>query len=141
MVIGFGINELIKNKEYYDSISDMIFIKYDIIYKIIGIKYIKWLVYKTFWNNFNPKLRIDKRPYLSELKLLKQEMIYAEISHLIGFIFTLIISLIGFYYIKIEFGVILISTNTFFNLYPILLQQLNKNRIDKLIKSINQKHL
>ena len=133
MVIGIGINELIKSKEFYKSFSNWIFIKNDLVYRLIGIKYMKWLVYKTFWKNVNTKLIIDKRPSLIELNLLKQEMIYAEISHLVGFIFTLIISTISIIYEKIEFGIILIATNVIFNLYPALLQQKNKNRINKLI--------
>jgi len=133
MLFGMGVNELIKKKEFYESISNLEFIKNEIIYKFIGIKYIKWLVYKTFWKNFNTKLKIKSKPNLNELSLLKREMTYAEISHLVGFLFVLIISLILLIKKEIEFGIILIISNVIFNLYPSLLQQKNKKRIDKLI--------
>lgn len=140
MIIGIGINELIKKREFYKSISDLIFIKNDSIYKLIGIKYIKWLVYKTFWKNVNTKLIMKKRPSLVELNLLKQEMIYAEISHLIAFIFTSLISVIILMYEQFEFGALLTTTNIFFNLYPSLLQQKNKERVNRLIDAFTSKH-
>ncbi len=136
MVIGVAINELIKKKEFYKSISNLTFIKNDLIYKLIGVKYMKWLVYKTFWRNVNTKLIVKKRPSLIELDLLKQEMIYAEISHLIAFVFTLLISLIILIFGTFEFGALLMSVNIFFNLYPALLQQKNKERVNRLIDAI-----
>lgn len=133
MYLGIKINAFIKKKAFYQKISNFEFINSEFIYKIIGIKYIKWLVYKTFWKNFNPKLTITAKPSLSELHLLKQEMTYAEISHLIGFLFVLFISIVLFIRKETEFGAILIITNVIFNLYPSLLQQKNKKRIVKLI--------
>ena len=140
MGIGAGINELIKKKEFYKNISTLTFIKKDSTYKFIGIKYMKWLVYKTFWKNVNTKLILKKRPSFVELNLLKQEMIYAEISHLLAFILTLLISVIILMYEQFEFGVLLTTTNVFFNLYPSLLQQKNKERVNRLINTITSKH-
>jgi len=60
-------------------------------------------------------------------------MTSAEISHLIGFLFILIVSLILLIKKEMEFGIILIISNVIFNLYPSLLQQKNKKRIDELI--------
>ena len=70
---------------------------------------------------------------MEELSILKREMTYAGISHLIGFLFVLMISLILIIKKDTEFGIILIISNVIFNLYPSLLQQKNKKRIDKLI--------
>jgi len=137
MGIGMGINELLKKKSYYGKISHFEFVRNKLIYKIIGINRVKWLFYKTYWKNFNPKLRLKSKK-LNHLVFLKQEMIYAEISHLIGFILVLFTVIIILIYKLNEFAIILFTCNIFFNLYPLLLQQKNKKRIDLLIKRPNK---
>ncbi|SDD74778.1 hypothetical protein SAMN04488104_105317 [Algoriphagus faecimaris] len=135
MIVGFLVNERIKNISFYHQLSDFVFIKNDRINQSIGVGVMKFLVSKTFWNKFNPKLRIDGKPDLAELKELYKEMISAEISHLIGFVGVFFISIGSFLVGKYEFGFVLLVLNIIFNLYPSLLQQQNKKRIKSMIKS------
>lgn len=137
MVLGAGINEVIKKRSFYCKIANLQFIKNDFIYKLIGIKYIKWLVYKTFWKNFNPHIKIESRPNLAALKFLKSKMTDAEISHLIAFILVLLTALVFFSIGKNQFGIFLLILNIAFNLYPALLQQKNKQRINVLLERMN----
>lgn len=136
MVIGIAINELIKKRKFYKNISNIELIKSRLVYQIIGISIIKWLVTKTFWRKINPKLILKKKIGLTELRNLSTEMTYAEISHLIGFILVILFSVTSIIYAEIEFGIILMITNVIFNLYPALLQQKNKRKINDIIKTI-----
>ncbi|EPR71182.1 hypothetical protein ADIWIN_3227 [Winogradskyella psychrotolerans RS-3] len=61
-------------------------------------------------------------------------MVYAEIGHLIGFIFILIVIVIKLWNGLFLSAFILFLFNIIFNLYPILLQQQNKNRIDHILR-------
>ncbi|MHA8061487.1 hypothetical protein PQG22_09440 [Aquirufa beregesia] len=61
-------------------------------------------------------------------------MTHAEIGHLLGFIFVSIFALVKFYKTEWYFGLTIMGVNIFMNLYPCLLQQQNKRRIDRLIK-------
>lgn len=137
MILGAGCNELIKNTSLYPKLSKLQFIKNDFVYKFIGIKIIKWLVYKTFWKNFNNHIKLEGRPNLERLHSLKKNMIDAEISHLIAFIAVLLISGVFFVIGKNQLGVFLLIFNILFNLYPSLLQQQNKQRIDRLVQKMN----
>jgi hypothetical protein len=61
-------------------------------------------------------------------------MTYSEISHLIAFIFILGIIIMKLWKGQFIYAIILLDFNIVFNLYPSLLQQHNKKRIDKLLK-------
>jgi hypothetical protein len=61
-------------------------------------------------------------------------MTLSEISHLIGFIFVMLVAIYQSFAVNILFGVIMMIPNVLMNLYPSLLQQENKRRIDRLIR-------
>lgn len=87
----------------------------------------------SFISRFNPKLRTSKVPSRTELNRLRREMTFSEISHLIAFILVSITGLSLLCFDNKQFGIILLSLNIPMNLYPALLQQENKLRIDKLL--------
>lgn len=136
MVLGVAINAFLRKKEFYKNISNLNFIKGDLIYQIMGVNLFRWLVSKTFWKYINPHFIIKKRPDLAKLIFIRNEMSNAEISHLAGFIIVTFVSGIIFITNKLEFGIMLMLFNILFNLYPALLQQKNKGRISNLIKSM-----
>lgn len=87
----------------------------------------------TFLNRFNPKLKLKTISSHAELERLRREMTSSELSHFIAFS---AVAIVGIYLVLFQskiFGVILLILNIFMNLYPSLLQQQNKSRIDKLI--------
>lgn len=134
MLIGSVLNEIIKKKTFYEKISNFNFIRSELLNRLICLGFIKWLVYRTYWNKFNPKLKLKSKSNLNDMTLLGREMTYAEISHLIGFMLVLIISTILLFYKLYAFTMILSLCNIIFNLYPSLLQQYNKRRIGCVIK-------
>tara|TARA_Y100000385_G_C12711634_1_gene474837 strand:+ start:205 stop:483 length:279 start_codon:yes stop_codon:yes gene_type:complete len=88
-------------------------------------------------------LFLNKRVYLkgkpsSYLRVFIEETKQSETSHVISIIFTLSIQLL---YLKYDFWVHFYSLSTFtiiFNVYPLLLQRMNRNRvIDKYPNLLN----
>jgi hypothetical protein len=94
----------------------------------------KWVVKKTFFKYFNPKLKLKGKAEILELKELRKEMTFAELNHLVGFCFVSIFVFVKFVDGLYLFGFIMMLVNILLNLYPSLLQQQNKSRIDKFIK-------
>lgn len=133
-MVGMILNALIKNKPYYTNLSNLNFIKSDKLNKIIGLGLFKWIVKNTFFKWFNQKLKLKNRIEIAELKELRTEMTYSEISHLIGFGFVTIFAVVKFSKGDYLFGLIIMIVNMAMNMYPSLLQQENKRRIDRLIK-------
>ncbi len=133
-MIGMILNGLIKNKSYYINLSNLNFIKSETLNKKLGLGVFKWIVKNTFFKYFNQKLKLKNKIEITELNGFRKEMTISEISHLIGFGFVTIFALVKVIHGNYLFGLIMMIVNIVLNLYPSLLQQENKRRIDKLIK-------
>lgn len=131
-MVGMILNSILLKTKYFKKLSNLNFVTNKSLNKYIGIDQFKWIVKNTFFKFFNQKLKLkDKKVDLIEIR---KEMTIAEISHLLGFIFVIFFALYKSYTHNVLFGLIIMIVNIFMNLYPSLLQQENKRRIDKLIK-------
>ncbi len=130
-IVGMVLNSILVKTEYYKKLSNLNFIRSKSFNKIIGIYYFKWVVKNTFFRFFNPGLRVESRN--TDLTEIRKEMTLAEISHLIGFIFVTFFAIYKTFTVNLLFGFIIMVVNVLMNLYPSLLQQENKRRIDKLM--------
>jgi hypothetical protein len=126
--IGLLLNNAIKSMPFYSLISNFNFIKKESTNRAIGLTLFKWLVKHTFFKYFNQK------PSLSELQDIRNEMVYAEIGHFIAFIAILVVIVIKLINGTLAYAGLLFVFNIVFNLYPSLLQQQNKKRIDRILK-------
>lgn len=131
-LVGIIVNTILLKTPYYKKLSNFNFIPSKKVNDRIGIKYIKWIVKNTPFKFFNQKIKVkDKKTDLNEIR---HEMTVAELGHLIGFIFVAIFAIYKSFSVNILFGASIMIANFLMNLYPSLLQQENKRRIDKLIK-------
>ncbi|CAH0158409.1 MULTISPECIES: hypothetical protein [unclassified Pedobacter] len=134
-IVGMVVNAgLIKTPFYKQYLTKLNFITDENLNRYIGIGIFKWIIIHSLFKYFNPKLSLKKKIIISELPDLRNEMTIAEISHLIGFVFVM-----GFVLVKVGqgyylFALVMLIVNILMNLYPTLLQQQNKRRIDKYRK-------
>lgn len=133
-IVGLLLNNCIKNRRFYQRVSNLNFIKTEAINKSIGLRIFKWTIKNSFFKYFNQKLKFETRPTILQIQNIRREMTYSEISHLIAFLFLLIIALTKVLNGQLTYGVILFVFNIIFNLYPSLLQQQNKRQIDRILK-------
>ncbi len=118
--------------EYYKVLSNLNFITSKELNQYLGIEYFKWIVKNTFFKFFNQKIKLNNKK--ADLIDIRREMSIAEIGHLIGFIFVTIAALYKTIPQNYLFGLTIMGVNILMNLYPVLLQQENKRRLDRLIK-------
>ncbi len=131
-IVGMILNSLLMKTEYYKKLSNLNFITSKTWNERLGIKYFKWIVKNTFFKFFNQAIKLqNKKPDLTEIRY---QMTLAEISHLIGFIFVTLVAVYQSFRVGLVFGLSMMIGNVLLNLYPSLLQQENKRRIDKLIE-------
>lgn len=131
------INAILRKTEFYkNKLSSLNFLKSEKMNKTIGIGLFKWIVKNTFFKFFNQKLKLKNKIEKTDLSKLRKEMTISEIDHLVGFAFVTIFALVKFYNLKYLFGSTIMTFNVLLNLYPSLLQQENKRRIDKLIAKL-----
>lgn len=135
-IVGIIVNTLIKNKPWYEDLSYIELVKSKRVNKWIGIDVIKWIVRNTPFKYFNPGLKVQGKS--TDLVALRREMTYADIGHLVGFVFVTFFAVIKAINVSLLFGVIIMMVNVLMNLYPSLLQQQNKKRIDRFIKRNNR---
>jgi hypothetical protein len=131
-IVGMILNGILLKTEYYEKLSNLNFIKSKNLNNYIGIKYFKWFVKNTFFKFLNQKIKLKN--IKTDLADIRKEMTLAEISHLIGFLFVTTIALYKSLSENLLFGFVIMLINILMNLYPSLLQQENKRRIDKLMK-------
>ncbi|WP_273243787.1 MULTISPECIES: hypothetical protein [unclassified Flavobacterium] len=133
-IVGMAVNAVLRKTEYYNkSLSNLNFIENEKWNKFIGLGIFKWIVKNTFFKFFNQKLKLKKKIEKTELNNLRNEMTISEIDHLIGFGFVAVFALVKVWNSYYLFGLVIMIVNILMNLYPSLLQQENKRRIDKLM--------
>lgn len=131
-LVGMILNAILMKTAYYDNLSNLNFIRSKNLNKKIGLKPFKWMVKNTFFKYLNKKIKVENQNV--DLTEIRKEMTFSEISHLIGFAFVTIIAFFKIFSIGLIFGLTMMIPNTLMNLYPSLLQQENKRRIDILIR-------
>ncbi len=136
-LVGMMIHYALRKRAYFNkNLENLTFIENQHLNRVIGLGIFKWIVRNTFFKFFNQKLKlktkIDK-PYLCSIR---KEMTISEIDHLIGFVFVSFFALAKAFNANYLFGLVIMIVNIPMNLYPSLLQQENKRRIDRLIKRL-----
>ena len=134
-IVGMVINAVLMKSNHYQKLSKLNFIENKALNKKLGLPYFKWIVKNTPFKFFNPNMRLKAKVEYIELVKLRKEMTFSEISHLGAFLFVGGFALVKIVYGQYLFSFIIMLANTFMNLYPSLLQQENKRRLDRLMES------
>ena len=135
--VGIIGTALLKHTAFYiRHLSHLNFLPHRRQNQLIGISLLKWVVIHTPFRFFNPGLKVTKRPDLPQLLHLRQEMTAAEVGHLVAFAFALVFAAIKSIQVGLPFGLTILLVNVPMNLYPSLLQQENKRRMDPLIQRL-----
>ena len=133
-IIGMIMTSLIRKIDFYaHKLSHLNFVKNETTNKIMGVGVVKWIVKNTFFKFFNQNLKIHRRVNLTDLRNIRNEMTKSEIDHLFAFVAVIIFVIVKIFNQEYLFAFIIFMVNIIMNLYPSLLQQQNKRRIDKLI--------
>lgn len=139
-IVGMLVNAfLIKTKFYQKNLTCLNFIRSRKINRLIGIDLTRKIIKDSFIRFLNPLLKLNTKSNLDDLIRLRELMTKSEIDHLIGFVFVSIFAIVKFLKLDFWFGLTIMAANILMNLYPSLLQQLNKRRIDRLIGIIKKR--
>ena len=138
-IVGILGHALIKHRSVYRKLSNLNFMSSKRANALLGIKPFAWLIKNTFLRFFNPGLKVNNPQTADELKTLRNEMTKAEVGHLIGFAATTLFALIIIVTKGPALALSIMAANVLMNLYPVLLQQENKRRLDRLIRRWERK--
>ncbi len=133
-LVGMLLNAFLKKSIFYTShLSNLNFVTTESVNRLLGLYAFKWGVKNSFFKFLNQKLKLDRKPQQADLLKLRAEMTSAEIDHLIGFVFVSIFVLRKLFMQNYLLALTLMLFNVLLNLYPSLLQQENKRRIDAFL--------
>lgn len=101
----------------------------DLFFNVLGVPAFRYILVNSFFKRLNNRVYLKGRRK-GYLKVFLEETKQSETSHLISFLFTLIVQY--FYFINHEwFHLITLSVfSILFNVYPILLQRKNRFSIE-----------
>ena len=131
-LVGIFLHSILIKTAYYKKLSNLNFIPSKMLNKAIGISYFKWIVKNTFFKYFNQKILLENQQ--ADLTDIRAEMTVAELGHLIGFAFVSVVALYKGISEGYVIALVIMIVNVVMNLYPSLLQQENKRRLDLLLK-------
>lgn len=132
-IVGMLLNSILMKTKYYEQLSNLNFSEKKALNRIIGLGIFKWIVKNTPFKFFNPKLKLQAKADLNELQVLRKEMTFSELSHLLAFVSVAVFAIVTLIKGKYALALVMMVVNTLMNLYPSLLQQENKRRIDRFI--------
>jgi hypothetical protein len=130
-MVGIIFNGLFAKRAFYQEWSNLNFISSPSLNKLIGLEYFKWFVKNTPFKFFNQNIKVNYKQV--DLHQLRNQMTLAEISHLVAFVFVACFAMYFGFRVSTAYGLAIMVPNIFLNLYPSLLQQQNKRRIDTLM--------
>ncbi|MFP9100132.1 hypothetical protein ACLI09_13865 [Flavobacterium sp. RHBU_24] len=135
-IAGMIITEILKRSGQYHKLANLNYITSEKANKYLGLDAFKWVVKNTFFKYFNPKLTLKNKVELQRLEELRAEMTFSEISHLTAFCSVCVLALLKIIKGEFIFAAVITAVNILMNLYPSLLQQQNKRRIDKFLNKL-----
>lgn len=146
-MVGIVGGALLQKTRHFEKLSHLNFIPSKAVNKALGIEQFKWIVKNSFFRFLNQSIRVGCKKM--DLTAVRSQMTIAEINHLIGFLFVATAALYQSFNVGTVFGLSMMIPNAVLNLYPSLLQQENKRRIDQLLNrwarhneaSLQQVHL
>ena len=135
-IVGILLTSILQKTEYYEKLSNLNFITSKTLNQRIGLEYFKWIVKNTFIKFLNQGLTVRSKN--ADFTAIRSSMTLAEVHHLMGFFSVCLVAIYQSFNVHIVFGLMMMIPNVVLNLYPSLLQQENKRRLDRLIKSQNR---
>jgi len=141
-IVGMIITAILSGTSFYKNrLPYLNFIKNEKVNGLIGLAPFKWIIMHSFFKYFNPRLSVTKKILANELGEYRLEMTKAELNHLFAFLFMMIFIVIKLSQGLYLFATVMLLVNILMNLYPSLLQQQNKRRIDRYLHIRNQRSL
>ena len=124
-----------------DALLKLNFVGNEKLNELIGVGRYRRVLANSFIRHFSGRLRVSViKPSVNELTELREAMTYAETVHLIGFAYVIGKVLMDVITKQNQSMIIpLFCVNIVVNLYPALVQQMNKRRVNCLIRLLGKK--
>ena len=138
-VVGVMVDPILRRMAPYESLSRRYLFSDSKTYESLGVLRYRDFLLATPFGSFNRDIHFSTSRDLKTLERIRDHMATAEMSHWVGFIAMLIVNGIAWWYRGPVLGLAYLSMNLLGNIYPCLLQQYNKRRLERLILVIERR--
>ncbi len=132
-VVGVCVDPILRRVTDYEKLSTRYLFSDLAAYERLGVLWYRRFLLVTPVGSFNTSIHFDKNRDLEKLTEIRDHMATAEISHWVGFVVMLIMTVVAWWYRGAFIGLLYLLFNLLGNVYPCLLQQYNKRRLERLI--------
>lgn len=105
-------------------------------YERLGVLWFRRILLATPLRSFNKHIRFSADRSLETLDSVRNVMIGAEVAHWVGFAAMLVLNVAVWWYRGFEMALAYLFFNVIGNLYPCLLQQYNRLRLNRVIAAV-----
>ncbi len=138
-IAGLIGDALLRRFAFYQSLSRLYLFSDSKIYERLGVLWFRKFLLATPLRLFNNKIFVAQKRDLNKLKEVRAHIATAEGSHWVAFFLMLIAMLPAWWYFGWRIGASYLALNIAGNLYPCLLQQVNKRRLNAVISVLEKR--
>ena len=138
-VVGVFADPILRRVTDYESLSTRYLFADAETYELFCVLWFRWFLQVTPLGRFNRDIHFTGKRDLATLKTIRDHMATAEMSHWVGFMSMLAMTFVAWWHRGTIVGLSYVAFNLLGNVYPCLLQQYNKRRLDRLISVIENR--
>ncbi|MBK7895077.1 MAG: hypothetical protein IPJ90_09390 [Anaerolineaceae bacterium] len=138
-VMGVIADPILRRMTNYEWWSTRYLFKDSKTYEKIGILWFQRFLKVTPLGSFNGNIHFTQKRDLATLRAIREQMATAEMSHWVGFIVMLGLTVLAWFYRGAVVGLVYVAFNVLGNVYPSLLQQYNKRRLNRVISALEKR--
>jgi hypothetical protein len=137
--VGIIADPMLRRLTTYDWLSTRYLFASSKTYEKLGVLLYRKLLLANPFRMLNAKIFLTKNRDLASLKSVREAMATSEVSHWVGFVAMLGLTIFAWWHRGSLVGLAYLFCNIIGNLYPCLLQQYNKRRLDQLISVLEKR--
>jgi hypothetical protein len=136
---GVFADTLLRRMAAYDWLSSRYLFAKPKAYERLGVLWFRRFLLATPLRLINPNIRFAKKTDLESLKKVREHIASAEVGHWVGMVVMLGLMVVAWWLYGTKVGVGYLVLNVLGNLYPCLLQQYNKRRLEPVIAAFEKR--
>ncbi len=138
-VVGIFVDPILRRVTNYEWLSTRYLFRDARTYEKIGILWFRKFLFVTPLGSFKQSIQLSHKRDLATLRAVRDRIASAEMSHWVGFFIMLGLTIAAWWYRGAFIGLLYVVFNLLGNVYPSLLQQYNKRRLERLLTTIEKR--
>lgn len=138
-LVGMLVDAILRRTANYAWLSSRYLFAKSTSYERLGVLWFRWFLLITPLRYFNTQICFTEKRDLKTLRVIRDNMACTEVSHWSGAVAMLGVTCIVWWHRGLATGLWFLLVNLVGNVYPSLLQQYNKRRLERVIAVVEKR--